>query len=50
MYTAQGEGQITLGDIMLIVTKRICYFLILTKGFATLIIHRKFQPLAFITF
>ena len=26
MYIAQGQGQITLGDKILIVTERICYF------------------------
>ena len=26
MYTAQGQGQITLRDKIMIVTKRVCYF------------------------
>ena len=26
MYIAQGQGQITLGDKILIVTKQVCYF------------------------
>ena len=26
MYTALGQGQITLGDTIFIVTKRVCYF------------------------
>ena len=26
MYIAQGQGQITLGDKILIVTERVCYF------------------------
>ena len=37
MYIAQGQGQITLGDKIL-------------KGFATLRIHCKFQPLVLNTF
>ena len=40
MYIAQGQGQITLEDRILTVT----------EGFATLIIHCKFQPLVFNTF
>ena len=39
-YIAQGQGQIVLGDSSFIIT----------KGFATLIIHCKFQPLAIKTF
>ena len=39
MYIAQGQGQKTLGDKILIV-----------QGFATLIIYCKFQPLFFNTF
>ena len=40
MFIALGQGQITLGDKILIVTER----------FATLIIHCTFQPLVFNTF
>ena len=31
LYIANGQGQILSGDKILIVTKMICYFLILTK-------------------
>ena len=40
MYLAQGQGQITPGDNILIAT----------KSFTTLIIHGKFQSLHFKTF
>ena len=39
MYIAQGQGQITQEDKILIVTKRVCYF-----------DHCKFQPVVINTF